>query len=61
MQYLLHAKIVEIKDRFTSDDGATAVEYGVMVAAIIAVIIAVVFAIGTSVQGEFQSVNNALN
>ena len=40
--------------------GATAVEYGIMVAAIAAVIIAIVFTIGTQVDGAFQSVSGAM-
>ncbi len=40
------------------DEGATAVEYGIMVAAIAAVIIAVVFAIGLKVETAFNTVNN---
>ena len=42
------------------ETGATAVEYGVMVAAIIAVIVAIVFSIGTEVQAAFQSVLDVL-
>ena len=42
------------------DRGATAVEYGLMVALIAAVIIVVVTAIGTKLQTIFQSVANAL-
>ncbi|MEI2766482.1 MAG: Flp family type IVb pilin [Dermatophilaceae bacterium] len=44
----------------TREKGATAVEYGVMVAAIIAVIVTVVFAIGTRVLGAFTDVRDAL-
>jgi pilus assembly protein Flp/PilA len=40
-----------------ADDGATAVEYGIMVAAIAAVIIAVVIAVGAAVRNAFQDVN----
>ena len=42
------------------DKGATAVEYGIMVAAIAAVIITVVFVIGTKVDGAFDTVDNEL-
>lgn len=42
------------------DEGATAVEYGVMVAAIIAVIVTVVFAIGVKVNTAFTTVDSAL-
>ncbi len=37
--------------------GATAVEYGIMVAAIAAVIIAIVFVLGGHVQVAFQTVS----
>ena len=36
--------------------GATAVEYGIMVAAIAAVIIAIVFVVGRQTQGAFSSI-----
>lgn len=42
------------------DEGATAVEYGIMVALIAAVIITVVIALGTEVQAAFQAVVDAL-
>ena len=40
--------------------GATAVEYGIMVAAIAAVIIAIVFVLGAQVQGAFQLVSDCM-
>jgi pilus assembly protein Flp/PilA len=49
------------------DDGASAVEYGLLVAAIAAIIILVVFALGTFVKGAFKdtctafSTSNAVN
>ena len=43
-----------------NEDGATMVEYGVMVALIAAVCIAVVFALGQKVSGTFSSVSSAL-
>ena len=42
------------------EEGATAVEYGIMVAAIAAVIVAVVFSIGTQVNNAFNTVDAAL-
>jgi pilus assembly protein Flp/PilA len=42
------------------DSGATAVEYGIMVAAIAAVIIGAVIAIGVKVNQAFVDVNSAL-
>jgi len=54
--------MLELYTRFqvwrASDEGATAVEYGIMVAAIAAVIIAVVFAIGIKVDAAFDKVNS---
>ena len=48
--------------KFIKDDsGATAVEYGIMVAAIAAVIIAVVISIGGKVNNAFTTVDTALN
>ena len=48
-------------NRVVSDEnGATAVEYGIMVAAVAAVIIAVVFVIGTKVDTAFETVNTVL-
>lgn len=40
--------------------GATAVEYGIMVALIAAIIVAVVAALGTDIQAAFQRVVNAI-
>ena len=42
------------------ETGATAVEYGVMVAAIIAVIVAVVFTIGAQILEAFEDVRDAI-
>ena len=42
-------------------DSGTAVEYGIMVAAIAAVIVGVVFAIGTQVDTAFETVNTELS
>jgi len=44
-----------------SDEGASAVEYGLLVAAIAAIIILVVFALGTYVKGAFKDTCTAFN
>jgi pilus assembly protein Flp/PilA len=49
-----------IKNFWNEEDGATAVEYGIMVAAIAAVIITVVIAIGAKVDTSFDSVDTGL-
>lgn len=43
-----------------SDEGATAVEYGIMVALIAAVIIAAVVLIGTDLKAAFEAVEKKL-
>jgi len=45
---------------FKDDEGASAVEYGVLVAAIITVIVAVVFAIGVKIETAFEALNTVL-
>ncbi len=42
------------------DTGATAVEYGIMVAAIAAVIITIVIAVGSKTNGAFSDVDTAM-
>ncbi|PLX86246.1 MAG: Flp family type IVb pilin [Desulfuromonas sp.] len=42
------------------EEGATAVEYGIMVAAIAAVIVAVVYTIGGKVKAGFDTVNTEM-
>ena len=44
-----------------SERGATAVEYGLLVALIAAVIVGVVFTLGGEVKGGFDTVNNQLS
>lgn len=43
-----------------SEEGATAVEYGLMVALIAVVIIGAVTALGTALQGKFTTVGGAV-
>jgi pilus assembly protein Flp/PilA len=45
---------------FKEEEGATAVEYGVMIAAIIAAVVVIVFAIGSKISSAFQNVNSKL-
>ena len=46
--------------RRAEDRGASAVEYGLMVAAIAAVIVGLVFALGSNIKGAFQTTNNQI-
>ncbi len=45
---------------FKDEEGATAVEYGIMVAAIAAVIIGIVIAVGESTRTAFENVNTGM-
>jgi len=45
---------------FKEEEGATAVEYGLLVALIAAIIVAVVATLGGKVSNAFQSVNACL-
>ena len=49
-----------IKNFWNEEDGATAVEYGIMVAAIAAVIITVVISIGNNVNTAMTGVDGCL-
>ena len=55
----------KIQNLFTSllrdDSGASAVEYGLLVAAIAAVIVTILFSFGTVVQGTFFNLCNAIS
>ena len=44
-----------------NEDGATAIEYGLIAAGISVAIIATVSGVGTKLSSTFTSVNNALN
>jgi pilus assembly protein Flp/PilA len=54
------SRLVKLQSRLNDDRGATAVEYGLMVALIAAVIIGVVGSLGTQLSGLFDSVASKL-
>jgi len=49
-----------IASRFGDERGATAVEYGMLVALIAAVIIGVVVVLGTQIQSAFEDISGQL-
>lgn len=49
-----------LKNFLSEEDGATAVEYGIMVAAIAAVIITIVIAVGAKTNSAFDKVDTAM-
>ncbi|AIY17154.1 Flp family type IVb pilin [Pimelobacter simplex] len=56
LQILLNARLAKMDER-----GATAVEYGLLVALIAAVIIGAVVILGGKLNNAFTEVNNSLN
>lgn len=50
----------KIKNFFNDESGATAVEYGIMVALIAAVIVTIVGVLGGQVNDAFQKVSDAM-
>ncbi|APX03147.1 Flp family type IVb pilin [Arthrobacter sp. QXT-31] len=54
------AFVAGVKDRLSSEKGATAVEYGLLVALIAAVIIGVVVVLGGQIDTAFQTVSDEL-
>lgn len=49
-----------VEQLLREDDGASAVEYGLLVAAIAAVIVIIVFSLGTKVRTAFTTVDSAM-
>jgi pilus assembly protein Flp/PilA len=49
-----------LKRFFRDEQGATAVEYGLIVAAIAAAIVAIVFTLGTKIRGAFTTVDTEM-
>lgn len=61
MYVTLQSMFIAGVDRFKSEErGATAVEYGIMVALIAVVIIGVVLTVGTNLKAVFTSVGSSL-
>lgn len=52
--------VLKVQRFLVSEDGPTAVEYGVMLALIIAVCATVIGTLGTKVSGTFSSVSSSL-
>lgn len=55
------AYVRNLRRHLKSDEGASAVEYGLLVAAIAAVIVVVVFALGGLVKGKFNKACNGID
>jgi pilus assembly protein Flp/PilA len=55
------AYMVAVRRHVKDDKGASAVEYGLLIAAIAAVIVVIVFALGKVVQSKFQKTCNGIS
>lgn len=53
--------IKQVHKRIAAEEGATVVEYGVVVALIIGACIAIIFILGVQVQGGFENFSQSLN
>lgn len=56
LRIMMNARLAKMDDR-----GASAVEYGLLVAGIAAVIVAVVFLLGNTLNGVFTSTNSSIS
>jgi pilus assembly protein Flp/PilA len=53
--------ITRIRTSIRRDEGASAVEYGLLVAAIAAIIVGIVFLLGTRVSSAFNKTNSCIS
>lgn len=54
-------KLLALKDAYLkNEDGATAIEYGLIAAGIAVAIVALVFTLGGQIQGAFQAVSDEM-
>ena len=60
LQFMTIMLVNDVKAK-RDERGATAVEYGLMVALIAVVIIAAVTTLGTNLNGKFETVRDAVN
>ncbi len=60
-EFAMNQLISRVRRFLTSEDGPTAVEYGVMLALIIAVCAAGVGTLGKSVSGTFSTVSSSIS
>ena len=56
----LASKVAHVRERFSREDGASAVEYGMLVALIAAVVVGTVALLGPKIKDAFQAIVDAL-
>ncbi|HVT63930.1 MAG TPA: Flp family type IVb pilin [Mycobacteriales bacterium] len=59
--HYMYAAVARVRRAFRNDEGATAVEYGLMVALIAAAIAGIVYTLGQSLNTKFGNVNTCVN
>ena len=59
--FVMIAYMVAVRRHVKDDKGASAVEYGLLIAAIAAVIVVIVFALGNVVKSKFQKTCTLVN
>lgn len=58
--YKRRTQMERLKRFLKDEDGASGVEYGILVAAVSALIVALAFSIGGKIQGAFNTVDTAI-
>ncbi len=56
----MHTRLTDLKEFYQDKSGATAIEYGLIAAAIAVAIIGAVFALGEDIEGFFLDVSTKL-
>ena len=56
----MHTRLTDLKEFYQDKSGATAIEYGLIAAAIAVTIIGAVFALGEDITGFFETVSSKL-
>jgi pilus assembly protein Flp/PilA len=59
--HYMYAAVARVRRGLRKDEGATAVEYGLMVALIAAAIAGIVYVLGQSLNTKFDKVNTCVN
>jgi pilus assembly protein Flp/PilA len=59
--HYMYAAVARVRRAFRNDEGATAVEYGLMVALIAAAIAGIVWGLGQHLGQKFNGVDNCIN
>ena len=59
--HYMYAAVARVRRAFRNDEGATAVEYGLMVALIAAAIAGIVYTLGHNLGDKFSGVDNCIS